>query len=406
MLTSDTRFLIELALIVIMAKVAGRITSRFLKQPAVIGELLVGIIIGPYALGSLSVLSLGPVFPTGADGMFHEGLLHGITIAGIVTLLFTAGLETDLRGFLRYAPKGLAVGLGGAVAGFAGGGLAVMAAGGGTGLQDPRVLAFGAISAATSISLAARVLYDMRKLNSPEGSVILSAAVIDDVIGLIFLTVVLSISSGGTGPVNILIVAVKGFGFFAVLLALGLLLQKRILRVVAAIGNDSAQAAFALAIGIFASGLAEYFGLSLVVGAYVMGLALSGTRISHRISEKLITVKELLVPVFFCVTGMMVDVRSLGSTLVFSMVFTGMCIAGKFAGCFIPSAISGLGLRKSAAVGVGMLPRLEVGLVAASVTLLNGLISAQDMAAAMLMIIITAVITPPLLVSVMGDKKA
>jgi Kef-type K+ transport system membrane component KefB len=403
--TSDTRFLIELAMIVIIAKIAGRIVHNVLKQPAVIGEMIAGIIIGPYALGGLSILSLGPAFPTGSDGMFQESLLHAITVAGIVTLLFTAGLETDLRGFMRFAPKGLAVGLGGAFLGFAGGGLAVLLSGGGTGFLDPRVLAFGAIAAATSISLAARVLYDIKKLNSPEGSVILSAAVIDDVIGLIFLTIVLSVSGGGANPVSILLVAAKGFGFFAILLTMGLLLQKKILRRIAGIGNESAQSAFALAIGLLAAGLAEYFGLSLVVGAYVMGLALSGTRISHKISEKLITVKELLVPVFFCVTGMMVDVRALDSILVFSLVLTGLCIAGKFIGCFVPAAVSGMNFRQSTAVGLGMLPRLEVGLVAASVCLLNGMINASDMAAAMFMIIFTAVLTPPLLLAVMKDRK-
>jgi Kef-type K+ transport system membrane component KefB len=402
---SDARFVLEFAVIVMAAKLAGRFTSGVLKQPAVIGEMLVGILIGPYALGGLSVFSLGPVFATGADGIFHEGLLHGITIAGIVTLLFTAGLETDLRGFMRFAPRGLGVGAGGAVVGFAGGALAVVAAGGGMGFHDPRVLAFGAVASATSISLAARLLYDMKKLNSPEGSVTLSAAVIDDVIGLIILAVVISIPGGGTGLGSIAVIALKGFGFFAVLLALGLLLQKKILQLMGRIGDDSAQAAFALAMGLFAAGLAEYFGLAMVVGAYVMGLALSGTRAARRISEKLITVKELLVPVFFCVTGMMVDIRSLGTVLVFGLVFTAMCVAGKFLGCYLPSRAFRLSARQSTAVGLGMLPRLEVGLVAASMAMLNGLIDPQDMGVVMIMIVITAVMTPPLLTIAMGGAN-
>ncbi len=193
---SDVRFVIGFALIVIAAKIAGRLTQRLLKQPAVIGELLIGLVIGPYALGSIGILSSGPVFTTDTHGVFNEGLLHGITTVGIVTLLFTAGLETDLKGFLRFAPKGFAVGMGGAILGFAGGALAVIAAGGGTGFSDPRVLSFGAIAAATSISLAARVFYDMKRINTPEGSVTLSAAVIDDVIGLVILAVVVGIPRG------------------------------------------------------------------------------------------------------------------------------------------------------------------------------------------------------------------
>lgn len=402
---TDARFVLQFALIVLAAKVAGRVTQRVLKQPAVIGEMLVGLLIGPYAFGNLTIFSLGPAFPTGPDGAFHEGLLHGITIIGIVTLLFTAGLETDLRGFLRFAPKGFAVGLGGAVLGFAGGGLAVILAGGGAGLTDHRVLAFGSIAAATSISLAARVFFDMKRINTPEGSVTLSAAVIDDVIGLVILAVVTSVPGGGSDAGGILIILLKGFGFFAVLLALGLLFQKQLLWLITKAGDSSSQAAFALAIGLLAAGLAEFFGLALVVGAYVMGLALSGTRPAERISEKLIPVKELLVPVFFCVTGMMVDIRAMGTVLVFSLVYTALCMLGKFVGCSIPALASRLSVRQSVIVGIGMIPRLEVGLVAASVSLLNGMISSGDMAAAMVMIVITAVLTPPLLTFAMGGRR-
>ena len=401
---SDVRFVIGFALIVIAAKIAGRLTQRLLKQPAVIGEMLIGLVIGPYALGSIGILSSGPVFTTDTHGVFNEGLLHGITTVGIVTLLFTAGLETDLKGFLRFAPKGFAVGMGGAILGFAGGALAVIAAGGGTGFSDPRVLSFGAIAAATSISLAARVFYDMKRINTPEGSVTLSAAVIDDVIGLVILAVVVGIPRGGSDTASVLLIVLKGFGFFVGLLLLGLLLQKQLMWLISKIGDESSQAAFALAIGLLAAGMAEYFGLALVVGAYVMGLSLSGTRPAMRISEKLVPVKELLVPVFFCVTGMMVDIRSMGSVLVFSVVYTLFCMLGKFVGCSIPAAASRLTMRQSAIVGIGMMPRLEVGLVAASVALLNGMITSTDMAAAMVMIVVTAVVTPPLLIKAMGGR--
>ena len=268
------------------------------------------------------------------------------------------------------------------------------------------LLAFGAIAAATSISLAARVFLDMKRLNTPEGSVTLSAAVIDDVIGLVVLAVVSGIPGGGTDTGSMLVIALKGFGFFAVLLALGLLLQRQLLWLISKTGDDSSQAAFALAIGLLAAGLAEFFGLALVVGAYVMGLALSGTRQAQRISEKLVPVKELLVPVFFCVTGMMVDIRAMGSVLVFSLVYTALCVVGKFVGCSIPALASRLSLRQSCIVGIGMIPRLEVGLVAASVSLLNGMINSGDMAAAMVMIVIKAVVTPPLLSFAMGGRRS
>jgi Kef-type K+ transport system membrane component KefB len=154
---SDARFVFEFALIVLAAKAAGRLSQKVLRQPAVIGELLVGGVMGPYALGRFSLLSMGPAFPTGADGLFHEWFLRGITIAGIVTMLFTAGLETDLRSFLRFAPKGMMVGLGGLLLGFAAAPGQSWRPGGGPVLPIPESWPSGPFSAATSISLAARV---------------------------------------------------------------------------------------------------------------------------------------------------------------------------------------------------------------------------------------------------------
>ncbi|MBN1434763.1 cation:proton antiporter [Candidatus Fermentibacterales bacterium] len=423
--TVEVRFVIELAAIIMVAKVSGRVFQKLLRQPPVLGEMIAGMIIGPYALGGLStgawslglpllgtlrVPGLGPLFLSGPDGMFNEGILHAITVTGVVTLLFSAGLETDLRRFVRFAPKGLAAGLGGAVGGFVAGAAAVALATGDP-ITSPRALAMGAVSTATSIGLTVRILRDIRRLNSPEGSTILSAAVIDDVLGLVALSIVFGVagtsSSSGRGLSAGLVglIALRGFGFFAALLFLSYSLRGLIVRLLGKAGSEPAQAVVALALGLLAAGVAEAAGLALVVGAYVMGLGLSGTRTAHRITEQLTVVRELLVPVFFCATGMMVDVRAFGSVLVLAVVFSLLAVVGKFLGCMIPARASGFDLRSSGIIGAGMLARQEVGLVAASMALVQGVISGADMGAVMMMILVTAVITPPLLVAIAGRGR-
>jgi Kef-type K+ transport system membrane component KefB len=400
---SDLLFAFQAAVVIIMSKFTGRLFERRLRQPAVVGEVAAGILIGPFALGGIPLPVLGPLFPLAPGGVFEPGLLGALTITGAVVLMFDAGLETNLRKFLAYAPAGLAAGLGGAVLSFALGAYSMIWLGLARSLSDPVALVMGAIATATSVGLTVRVLSDMRRLNSPEGSTILSAAVIDDVIGLVFLSLVIAVSSGtetGTGLWSRAgIVSLRAVLVFCGLLGAGLLFRKRLVRLLAKLGSVEAAGAAALAMGLFAAGLAEASGLALIVGAYVMGLSLSETDIVHVLHNALQPVRELLVPVLFCVTGMNADLSGAGSVLVAGLVYTLLTGVGKIVGCGLPGLLFGFGPRGCLRIGVGMLPRQEVGLIAAGIALSRGLIQPAEMGIVIVMVLLTAMTTPPLLKS-------
>jgi hypothetical protein len=191
------------------------------------------------------------------------------------------------------------------------------------------------------------------------------------------------------------VVTLKAVVVFAGLLLTGLLLRKKVSKLLLKLGSLEAAGAAALAIGLLAAGIAEASGLALIVGAYVIGLGLSQTDIVRVLHNALEPIKELLVPVLFCVTGMMADLSGAGSVLLFAIVYTVLICIGKIAGCGLPSLAFGFKLRGALRIGVGMLPRQEVGLIAAGLALSRGLIDSSDMGVVILMVLVTAVATPP-----------
>jgi Kef-type K+ transport system membrane component KefB len=413
---SDLLIALQVAVIIIAAKFLGRFFERRLGQPSVIGEVVAGLVIGPFALGGIAIASMqfhlpllgqvitptfGPLFPTDSSGIFHEGLLRVLTILGAVVLMFDAGLETNLKRFLAFAPAGLATGLGGSVLSFFLGAGAAVWSGLASSFRDPVAMVLGVIATATSVGLTVRVLSDTRTLNTPEGATILSAAVIDDVIALVFLSLVVSMSGDSSGTV----IPWGMIGFkslwaavvFLGLLGLGLALRRRISRLLLRLGSLEAAGVVALTFGLLAACIAEASGLALIVGAYVMGLSLSETDIVNVIHKALIPVREFFVPLLFCVTGMLANLAGVGSLLPFALLYTVLISIGKLVGCGLPAIPFGFNLRGAARIGVGMVPRQEVGLIVAGIAFGNGLIGSQMMGAVVVMILVTAVTTPPVL---------
>ncbi|MFW5729457.1 MAG: cation:proton antiporter, partial [Spirochaetota bacterium] len=357
-----TVLVLQLAVILISAKILGYLFQRFLKQPRVLGELVAGMIIGPYALGQFSIGLLGqPLFPIGQGVLPVSPELYGFASVASIVLLFLAGLETDLPTFLRFSLVGSLVGLGGAaVAYFAGSTVAIWVLPEVTGYLHPVALFLGVLSTATSVGITARILSDKRQMSSPEGVSILSAAVLDDVIGIILLAVVVGIvrSEGPAGPIDwgqIGIIAGKAVGFWLGFTVIGILLAPKLIKGLKVFRSMDVLAGTTFGLALFLSGLSETAGLAMIIGAYVTGLSLSQTDIAHQLRERLAGLYDFLVPVFFCVMGMLVDFSAFAPLFWFGLLYTAMAIVGKLVGCGVPALFTGFNLKGALRIGLGML---------------------------------------------------
>lgn len=395
---------LQLAVIIVCAKIGGYLFQRFLKMPSVLGELASGMIIGPYALGGMvSVPNLGLLFAE-SHNFAVTPELYGIATLASIILLFLAGLETDLAAFLRYSVVGSLVGMGGLVAAFMIGDLcAVLWPGNGIdSCMDPSALFLGVISVATSVGITARILAEKRKMGSPEGVTILAGAVFDDVFGIITLAIVMGMAkvSMGKGVAwgPICIIALKAIGFFVVVTALGLIFSRKITALIKRFGSKEIIVAVCFGLALLLASLAEMAGLAMIIGAYIMGLALSRTDLAHEIEQHLEGVYNILVPIFFCVMGMMVDFAAMRPVLIFGSVYSLLAVFSKVFGCGLPAWLMKFNLRGSLRIGLGMLPRGEVALIVAGIGLASGIIDQGIFGVSIMMTVITTMLAPPLLV--------
>ena len=398
--------LIQLSVILAAAKIAGELATRFLKVPAVLAELGVGVAIGPFALGGLSYFGVGPLFPLplvdGKPAPIPVGNeLYALAQIGSVVLLFAIGLETNLKQFIRYAGPATAVAIGGVVLpfGLGVGATVLMGFDGGGGWSSPQALFMGAIMTATSVGITARVLADLHRLDDPEGVTIIAAAVVDDVLGILVLTVVVGISTTDTFTIgSVGWVSFKAIGFCVALTAVGILLAPYLEKVLERFSSTSALLCIPLALALLAAGLAEFFGLAFIIGAFSIGLALSTTRLGHLVEAAMLGIVDFLVPVFFVVMGMLVDVTSMQSGLVFGLIISALAVFSKVVGSGGPALVSGFNFRGSARIGVGMMPRGEVALIIAGIGLSHGIIGQELFGVSIIMTVITTLIAPTLLV--------
>jgi fructose-specific phosphotransferase system IIA component len=403
-----TELMAELVLqlgIVLFAVKAGGSLVKKVGIPPVLGELLAGVIIGPYALGGIAFPGFPHgLFPLGAGTMAVSTELYAFATVASIILLFASGLETDLGLFLKYSVAGGLVGIGGVLFSFALGDLVgVMLLN--THFMDPRCLFLGILCTATSVGITARILSDQKKMDSPEGVTILAAAVFDDVLGIIMLAVVLGIvavMSGGEGNLQastILSIAGKAFGIWLGFTALGLIFAKKIAGFLKKFKHSYDFSVLALGIALLLAGLFEKQGLAMIIGAYVTGLSLSKTDIAAVIQERLHGLYEFFVPIFFAVMGMMVNVREIVSApvLIFGAIYTLIAIASKVIGCGLPALAMGFNGKGALRIGVGMVPRGEVALIIAVIGLAAGVLDNQIFGVVILMTLITTLIAPPLL---------
>ena len=396
-----TRLVIQIGIILLAAKLGGEVAQRFLRIPAVLGELAMGVAIGPFALGGVEILGVGPLFPDLNRVIPVSNELWSVAQIASIVLLFVVGLETNLAQFLRYAGPGTAVAAGGVVLPFVFGVVAteLMGFAGEDGFFSPEALFMGAIMTATSLGITARVLSDLGRLDSSEGVTIMAAAVVDDVLAILVLTVVLGISVGdGITASGAGWTAFKAVAFWLGLTGVGILAAPYVARFVGSLRVTGAAIALYLALAFLGAGLAETFGLAFIIGAFSIGLALSRTDQAHSLEEPLNSVYNALVPVFFVVMGMLVDVTAMASAIGFGVIITLLAVLGKVAGSGLPALATGFNARGSLRVGMGMLPRGEVALIIAGVGLSNNLIEQDLFSVSIFMTLVTTLIAPILLV--------
>jgi len=397
---------LQLGIILLAAKLFGEVCERWLHQPSVLGELVAGMVIGPFALGPWIVLpGVGALFELphheGAEALIPVSFeLYAIAQIAAVILLFVAGLETDLPRFLRYAGRASAVALGGVVLPFVFGVAATFLWGLDDSLFGGKALFMGVIMVATSVGITARVLSDIGKLGTAEGVTILGGAVVDDVVGIIILTVVVAMGGGAELTAGgIIMIVVKAVVFWVVLMAVGILGSGWIEKFLRSFRVSGGPLAVSLALAYIVAAFAELgAGLAMIIGAYTIGLALSGSDIAEDLVEWLAPVYHAMVPIFFVVMGMMVNYGAMWSLIWFGLVITALAFISKIVGSGLPALAVGFNARGAWRIGLGMLPRGEVALIVAGVGMASGVIGPDIYGVAILMTVATTVAAPILLV--------
>ncbi len=391
--------------VILFAARLGNLLFTKLRLPSVLGELCAGVLIGPYALGQCSWW-IFQAFPGSSVGVSPE--LYGLCTIASIVLLFLVGAETDLKMFMRYSAVGSLVGIGGVLLSFATGAWV-----GASFLHlpwdSPACIFLGVMSTATSVSITARILSERRKLDSQEGVTILAGAVIDDVLGIIMLAIGMGMiaaqrAGGSVAWGDIGLIAGRSFGIWLGATAVGIWVSRWIARLLRPCGSRGEVAVLTLGVALLVGGAFEQAHLAMIIGAYVTGLSFSRTDMSVMIQEKLHGLYQFLVPVFFAVMGMMVDVGKLAepSVLRMGLVYTGIAVLAKVIGCGLPTLFFGFNGVGALRVGLGMVPRGEVALIIAGIAGASGFLdaetSAEVLGVAVLMTLITTLVSPPLLV--------
>lgn len=374
--------LLTLFVVFVAAQVGGEIAQR-LKLPDVVGEIAAGTVIGPSLLGWITPAQIASGTP-----------LDVLAEVGVVLLLFSVGLETRLDDLKKVGRAAFLVGLLGVLVPFGMGTLWAHA----NGFSWDKSLFIAAAFVATSAGITARVLQELGVLQRIESKVILGAAVIDDILAMLLLGVVVSLQSGeGFQLAHLLWVLAGAVGFIAVIGLGGARIMRWNSSWLDTPRNANSPLLIVLALCLGLAYASTLFGLAAIIGAFLAGMIASETRQRHTLEQQTQPLLVLLTPFFFVITGSKMDLAQLGhaDALLMLAAVTLIAIVSKLIGGFL-GALS-LGRRGAIIVGMGMVPRGEVGVVIASLGLAAGVFSDRVYAIIVAMSLLTAVVTPPLL---------
>ena len=376
---------LDLFLVLLAAKLGDELFKR-LGQPGLVGEILAGVVVGPSVLGVVE--------PSDVLEVFSE--------LGVVFLLFWVGLETRLSDMRAVGPVAARVGVAGVVGPFAAGYLTGVVLGESTETS----MFLGAALVATSVGITSAVLLELGALDTAPARIILGAAVIDDVLAMVILAVAVGLSeTGGVDLVSIAVVVGLAVAFIA-FFAIGgtrLLASRPQLLHAPRFSESPLLPAVILCLGLAA--LAAQIGLAAIIGAFLAGMIVAETKEQHPIEDEVAPLYAFFPPFFFAFIGLEVDLGSFADaeTLALLAVVTALAAAAKFGGAWLGAR--GTGRRESVAVGLGMVPRGEVGIIVASIGAATGVVDDQLFAVIVGMSILTTLAVPPLLRRTLGDQR-
>lgn len=380
---------ILIAIAIILARIFGYLIDK-IKQPAVIGEIIAGFLVGAYGLGALSGINFAIFgwniqFPQ-IDYM--QGDFEIFAQLGILFLMFISGLDTSLQKLKSMGKNSTYIAIGGVIVPL----LLGIVTGIYFGYSWTVSVVIGLTLIATSVGITVKTLMDLHILHTNSGITILGAAVIDDIIGIILLAFLLGIDSP-------LILIVKIIIFFVIAFYFGLKIMDKILDLGEKIQLPKALLSISLAILLIYSFFATQCGITAIIGAFVAGLVIGDTIKSKKIVEDVkIIGYGFFIPLFFVWVGASVDLSAFAVIGLFALVIIFISIVGKIIGCGIIAKLTGMSSRESILVGIGMIPRLEMAIITATIAqkygLLSGDIASNVLATTILVCIVTALITP------------
>ncbi|HDR3344087.1 cation:proton antiporter [Bacillus cereus group sp. MYBK163-2] len=378
----EFEFFFQIALILLSTKLAGDLSVR-LGQPSVLGKLIVGIVIGPAVLGWIE----------------NSELLTQLSNVGVILLMFMAGLETDLEELNANRNSSLAVALGGIILPFVGGYVSGLV----MGMEQGNAVFLGLLLCATSVSISVQTLRDLGKMKTRESTTMLGAAVFDDILVVILLAFAMSFL--GTDDVNLTMVILKKVVFFASIILIGWKGVPAIMRWLSPLRVSESIVSAALIICFSFAYFGELLGIAGIIGAFAAGIAISQTNYKHEVEKKVEPIAyAMFVPVFFVSIGMNITFDGIGNQIWFILALTVIAVLTKLIGCGLGARMTGFDAKSSAIIGAGMVSRGEVALIIAGTGLSSGLLAQDYFTAIVIVVILTTMITPPMLKYTFGAK--
>jgi len=379
--------IIGVGILLFAAKLMAELFLR-IKLPIVLGELLAGMIIGPFALGAFLVWDNQSLLQI-------TGEIRVLGEIGAIVILFMAGLEMSPKEFFKGGKNAFIVGTAGVVIPFFAG-LAAFQMFGFDALQSMMI---ATALTATSIAISVQVLSEFGKLKTKEARLIISAAVVDDILAIAVLSVVSSLATGDGGiadivPLDVIFTILQVLGFFAIILIASIILIPKLItpKIWKAKGGVEG---IATAMFFGAAALAGAIGLSPIVGAFAVGMALSTTEVFGKVESYIGKVGLIFAPLFFAIIGAQVDLRAVNlEILMLSGVIIAIAVVTKFFGCGIPAWLLLKNKTQGRRVGIGMISRGEVGLIVAGVGVASGILTSSVYSTIVIMVIATTIITP------------